>query len=231
MMRWIANGVWRGNYNCRHCSIRRLETRFILSFIHMIRGYPITYLPNNNEFVLVTVHSPLGIAIHFNGYAREHERRHILCEQVPLYCVPLKNLEYLLADLPCDQRKQMMTSVFPRKEYKIHDFQTADSEVLAIFQKLADAVEPIMKKHSYWVDAMIDAKHNESFSGLFERTSDGQINIHLVSRFGNGDLKPFQALLRTLCHELAHFSWWDHDYRFQRCMDNLIGEVAETHWT
>ena len=43
--------------------------------------------------------------------------------------------------------------------------------------------------------------------------------------------RRYQAIRETLCHELAHMVWGEHDNRFKELNSQLLREAAEMDWT
>lgn len=43
--------------------------------------------------------------------------------------------------------------------------------------------------------------------------------------------RRYLSIRETLCHELAHMVWGDHDARFKALNSQLLKECAELDWT
>jgi len=101
------------------------------------------------------------------------------------------------------------------------------SSALEILTRLANdpAIRHIMQQHKFSVGVLTELAPHEDLLGL--NINAGQI-IKLKLRTDVPDgFRLYKTIRMTLCHELTHNIWGDHDNKFKELNSKLNKEVAE----
>jgi hypothetical protein len=99
-----------------------------------------------------------------------------------------------------------------------------DSEAKKLLENVAKCVQPIMKKRKWTVLLLSEFyPKNKSLYGLHINRGE-QIKVRLREPEDVKVLLPFECVVGTVLHELAHFVYAKHDKHFYSLLDQLTLE-------
>lgn len=104
---------------------------------------------------------------------------------------------------------------------KIEVLKETDKEAYQLLQKLSRNVQPLMKKYKWSIPLLKESDFpNHGILGM--NVNKGQtILIRLRQSGSKSNFFPYEHLLGTLCHELAHNVHGPHDDKFYKFLDEL----------
>ena len=115
------------------------------------------------------------------------------------------------------------------QEYKCHEITAQTKrprcdEALAILGKIAAQVQPIMFKHKWRVQKLVEfMPKNAELLGM--NMNKGQkISIRLRPHSDPESFYPYESLLGTMLHELTHMQIGAHSAAFYKLLDKLTEE-------
>lgn len=100
-----------------------------------------------------------------------------------------------------------------------------DTDMAETYMKcLARMVAPVMERHGWTVDHFSEFYPAEAIWGL--NTGEGHLISVRIRDYGNRALfRNFDDMVQTVCHELCHNSYGDHDGDFMQLWNQLNNEM------
>lgn len=103
---------------------------------------------------------------------------------------------------------------------KIEVLKSTDKEALQLLQKLSRNVQPLMTKYKWSVPLLKESNFEDS-SVLGMNVNGGESILIRLRQVNSTTFYPYEHLLGTLCHELAHNTHGPHNDAFYKFLDEL----------